>query len=205
MYTERLTMSASIKQSSHDEVLMELLHDIHEGKIQLPEFQRDWVWNDDRIRKLIASISQGYPMGVITLMRHDSSALKFGHRPLSGAERKGKSLDYLILDGQQRLTSLYCAAYSGNPTILREDDGKDAGRYYYIDMNKCHAPDLANAIFSVPKDRKLKTNFNRDVELDLSTSELEYEHERFPLSLVFNSKGQAKWGDGYKRNNFDGI
>ncbi|MBQ7544530.1 MAG: DUF262 domain-containing protein [Synergistaceae bacterium] len=194
-------MATAIKQSSHDEVLTELLHDIHEGKIQLPEFQRGWVWDDLRIRKLIASISQGYPMGVITLMRHDSSALKFGHRPLNGAERKGQSLDYLILDGQQRLTSVYCAAYSGNPTVLQEDDGKDTGRYYYININKWLAADddRVEAIFSVPKDRKLKTNFNRDVQLDLSTSELEYEHEMFPLSLAFNSKGQVKWGDGYKK------
>ncbi|SHJ80603.1 DUF262 domain-containing protein [Desulfofundulus thermosubterraneus] len=37
--------------------------DIHNGKIQLPEFQRGWVWDDDHIRSLIASVSMSYPIG----------------------------------------------------------------------------------------------------------------------------------------------
>ena len=48
--------------------LKELLDDVHYGKIQLPDFQRGWVWDDDRIKGILASISRGFPVGA----RYDS-------------------------------------------------------------------------------------------------------------------------------------
>ena len=45
--------------------LKDLLDDVDSGKIQLPDFQRGWVWGDDRIRGLLASISRGFPVGAI--------------------------------------------------------------------------------------------------------------------------------------------
>ena len=42
-----------------------LLKDCHTGVIQLPEFQRGWVWDEDRIKSLIASISQAFPVGAL--------------------------------------------------------------------------------------------------------------------------------------------
>ena len=48
--------------------LHELLEDIHKGKIQLPDFQRGWVWDDDHIRALIASVSLSYPIGAVMLL-----------------------------------------------------------------------------------------------------------------------------------------
>ena len=55
-----------------------------------------------------------------------------------------------------------------------------------------------DAILSVPADRKVKTNFDRDVVLDLSTRELEYEHEMFPINIIFDSNAREDWSDGYK-------
>ena len=43
--------------------LIELLKDCHCGKLQLPDFQRSWVWDEDRIKALIASISRSFPVG----------------------------------------------------------------------------------------------------------------------------------------------
>ena len=43
--------------------LKELLDNVDSGKIQLPDFQRGWVWDDDRIRGLLASVSRGFPVG----------------------------------------------------------------------------------------------------------------------------------------------
>ena len=45
--------------------LKELLDDAETGKIQLPDFQRGWVWDDERIRGLLASVSRGFPVGAI--------------------------------------------------------------------------------------------------------------------------------------------
>ena len=51
----------TIYPESIDTDLSRLLTDVQNGSMQLPEFQRDWVWDDDRIRGIIASLSQGYP------------------------------------------------------------------------------------------------------------------------------------------------
>lgn len=45
--------------------LRDLLSDAHQGKLQLPDFQRSYVWGDDDVRSLIASIARGYPVGAL--------------------------------------------------------------------------------------------------------------------------------------------
>ena len=45
--------------------LSELLKECHQGIIQLPDFQRSWVWDEDRIKSLIASISRAFPVGAL--------------------------------------------------------------------------------------------------------------------------------------------
>ena len=54
-----------ISPQSLDTNLSQLLAEVKSGSMQLPEFQRDWTWDDNRIRGIIASLSQGYPMGAI--------------------------------------------------------------------------------------------------------------------------------------------
>ena len=88
--------------------LIELLEDCHRGKLQLPDFQRSWVWDEDRIKSLIASISRSFPVGA--LMALDTGGdVNFKPRPVEGApvEAKNATPQSLLLDGQQRMTSLY--------------------------------------------------------------------------------------------------
>ena len=83
----------------------ELLDDAESGKIQLPDFQRGWVWDDDRIRGLLASISRGFPVGAIMTLEAGGE-IRLKSRMIEGAEGKdGTTLDAFLLDGQQRLTS----------------------------------------------------------------------------------------------------
>ena len=86
--------------------LKELLDDAETGKIQLPDFQRGWVWDDGRIRGLLASISRGFPVGAIMTLEAGGE-IRLKSRMIEGAEGKdGTTLDAFLLDGQQRLTSL---------------------------------------------------------------------------------------------------
>jgi uncharacterized protein with ParB-like and HNH nuclease domain len=50
---------------STKEDLIDLLREIDSGKLQLPEFQRSYVWNDPDVRSLIASVAKGYPVGAL--------------------------------------------------------------------------------------------------------------------------------------------
>lgn len=193
-------MAINIAPKSLDTELNELMRGVASGKIQLPDFQRDWTWDDNRIKGILASLSQGYPMGAIMCLEYGNENVRFKYRTIEGVKVSGVSPELLILDGQQRLTSMYSATYSKNAVKTKTEKGKDVERFYYFDINKCldENEDRLDAIKAVPADRKIKTNFDRDIVLDLSTRELEYEHEMFPINLIFDSGAREDWADGYK-------
>ncbi|GAA0591286.1 GmrSD restriction endonuclease domain-containing protein [Caenispirillum bisanense] len=171
--------------------LGELLRDCGKGKIQLPDFQRSWVWDEDRIIGLIASISQALPVGALmTLEMKAGAAESFARRPVQGAapEADKQYPDQLLLDGQQRMTSLYqtCMRKEVVQTITARQ--KMVRRWFYIDIVKALRADVdrIDAIVAVPEDRRITRNFKKDVILDLSTREAEFEHMMFPLNMVFD-------------------
>jgi uncharacterized protein with ParB-like and HNH nuclease domain len=90
--------------------LDELLKQCSAGNIQLPDFQRNWVWDEDRIKSLIASVSQAFPVGALmTLEVGTGIGSVFACRPIQGAAESAgaKAPTQLLLDGQQRMTSLF--------------------------------------------------------------------------------------------------
>ena len=96
-----------IAPSSLDTNLSQLLSDVAIGKIQLPEFQRDWTWDDNRIQGIIASLSQGYPMGAIMRLQYGNPDIRFKYRTITGVNLTSEVIpEFLVLDGQQRLTSI---------------------------------------------------------------------------------------------------
>ena len=64
----------------------ELLKDVGQGKIRLPDFQRGWKWDVDRIAGLLASISLGYPVGVVMLLETGGDEVEFATRLVSGVD-----------------------------------------------------------------------------------------------------------------------
>lgn len=179
--------------------LEELLRHCETGRIQLPDFQRSWVWDEERIKSLVASISQAFPVGALmTLEMKAGQGEKFARRPVQGAEASAASVlpDQLLLDGQQRMTSLYqtCMRHEVVQTITPRL--KLVKRWFYVDMQKALRADVdrEEAIVGVPEDRKVKSGF-RKVDLDLSSSELEYDNLMFPLNRVFN---WDDWREGFE-------
>ena len=177
--------------------LIELLEDCHRGKLQLPDFQRSWVWDEDRIKSLIASVSRAFPVGA--LMTLDSGGdVSFKPRPVEGSpvEAKNAALQSLLLDGQQRMTSLYQVTLRGKVVETVTPKNKKVKRWFYIDIRKAldMNVDREEAIFGVPEDRVMRTDFGREVVLDLSTPTKEYANLRYPLPQVFD---WDRWQDGF--------
>lgn len=171
------------------EDLKDILRNVDSGKLQLPDFQRDYVWGDDDVQSLIASIAKGFPVGAL-LTLETGGEVAFKPRVLAGVEKTNSRPDELLLDGQQRMTSLFQAMYCKRPIRTRTQKKVEVERYYYLDINKA-ASDTANiedAIVGVPADRIVRTNFGRDIQLDLSKFEFEFEfeHDLFPLNQVFD-------------------
>ncbi|QTA79918.1 DUF262 [Desulfonema limicola] len=182
--------------------LLDILEKIHKGEKQLPDFQRGWVWDDNHIRSLIASVSMSYPIGAVMLMETGGEGVRFRPRTVEGVILDTEiEPQMLILDGQQRLTSLYLALHSLNAVPTRTDKGIDIKRYYYLDIEKCLDPDedRFDAILSISEDRKITSDFGRKVDLDISSQELEFESGLFPLSIIFDPPKYSSWRRGYQR------
>ncbi len=91
----------------------DLISEMEKGIIKIPKFQREFVWSIDKTAKLLDSILKGYPIGTFILWRTDeriNGIKNIGNLELPDAP-DGEKIRY-VLDGQQRITSLF-AAYLG--------------------------------------------------------------------------------------------
>jgi hypothetical protein len=178
--------------------LESLLHRCGDGKIQLPDFQRSWVWAEDRILSLIASISSAFPIGALMTLESKHGATIFARRPVQGAPPTAKDAtpEELLLDGQQRMTSLYQACMRRVVVETITPKNKMVKRWFYIDIQKALQPggDRDDAILAIPEDRRIKANFNKEILLDLSEPQYEFEQLMFPLNRVFDWDA---WQDGF--------
>ena len=169
--------------------LQTIIKQISEGKIQLPDFQRGWVWDDEHVRSLLVSVARSFPVGAVMLLQTGGD-LRFQVRPVENLVFSSKipEPELLILDGQQRLTSLTQVLALNAPVKTFNEKGKQISRYYYIDIDAALEDSrLEDAFIAVEEDRKLKTNFNRDIVLDLSTPQKECEAFYFPCNQILNS------------------
>lgn len=184
---------------TNDRQITELMKLIDLGRVQLPDFQRGWIWEDHRIKALIASITNNFPVGAAMFLEYDNQNVRFKYRVIEGSPSQNVVPAELILDGQQRLTSIYSSLFSSNPVSTRTDKGTKIQRYYYIDIDKALDPsmDRIDAIFSIPETRIITTNFGRDIELDLSSREKEFEKKMFPLNFVLNYSEVQNWQNQY--------
>ncbi|HOU00338.1 MAG TPA: DUF262 domain-containing protein [Anaerolineaceae bacterium] len=127
----------NIFEDTNPRALKDLLSEIHSLTMVLPDFQRDFVWEPAATQDLIVSIANNYPAGSILRVR-DTQRL-FAAREFEGAPKlNGQRHTFLVLDGQQRLTSLYQAFYG-------------VGEHrYYLDMKKLlKGADFEDAIFHI--------------------------------------------------------
>ena len=169
--------------------LKELLTEISAGVIQLPEFQRNWVWDDGQIRDLLTSVGGAYPIGTVTLLEHGEVTL-FKTRPVEGLEKvvpRGCKPERLIIDGQQRLTSLARAVLLDTPVDTRTASKKSIRRHYYIDMARAVSEGIEMAVFSVDERHELRDEVARKVKLRLTSTEQECRAKCFPSHLLMQS------------------
>ena len=177
--------------------LNKLLEDCHRGIIQLPDFQRSWVWDEDRIKSLIASVSRAFPVGA--LMSLDTGGpVNFKPRPVEGAPPDAKSVlpQSLLLDGQQRMTSLYQVTLRAKVVETVTPKKKKVKRWFYIDIRKSLDPsvDREEAIVGLPEDKIERSDFGRVVTLDLAAAHNEYAALMYPVCQVFD---WDRWQDGF--------
>lgn len=160
-------MSGTHKITPSNPRLSSLLTDVARGNIKIPVFQREYVWTDEQIMSLLDSIYRGYPVGSL-LLWSTKEALKH-ERNVGGFELPKTAEDYpvnYVLDGQQRLTTLFGVFNSDMKTA----DPELADRF-----NVCFVPETE--LFVHYTEANPKTSINLRVILD--TTKLLPELSRF--------------------------
>ena len=166
------------------------------GKIQLPDFQRRYKWEDERIRQLLVTILRGHPLGVVMLLKTGNDQIRFKPRPIEGAiVESGTPADSLLLDGQQRLTSLTQALTGDGVVDTMDSRGKKLTRRYYVDIDLALQGDdrIDEAVLSLPGDGIERTNFGKEIVRDVSTADKEREAGLFPFRLLFGGAETVTW------------
>ena len=162
-----------------------LVENANTGKLCLPNFQRDFVWKRDEVADLLRSMLRRYYIGSLLLLRCDPRNPPFAPVVLRGArpEYAEPRPDLLILDGQQRLTSLLYAMTA--PDLSLKDSRRR--RWFFVDLNLLlNDPENDEIVF----DRS-------DQELDgLEVPAEQYRRRILPCTALLLPSGFLKWRDG---------
>lgn len=170
---------------TNPEKLKGLLLGIEEGKIALPEFQRDWVWKPENIRELIISVSQSFPAGSLLTLR--TAKKTFQTRYFAETEvPSDREPERIVLDGQQRLTALFQTLQS------KKGVKKDKRYFFYVSLGKLlNGESIEEALFYVDESKKVKEW--KEVLFELNNREKEFENECLPLNCIFNDYEDWSW------------
>jgi hypothetical protein len=193
-------MTAETTFDATSDTLANLLNEVATGRLQLPDFQRGWVWDDEHIAAIITSVARSFPIGAVMTLQ-TGGEVRFKARPVEGAFFLGEppKPERLILDGQQRLTSMFQALMLTHAIHTYDGKRRFLDVFYYVDINKAlgTAEEREQAVFSIPAVKKISKDFGREIVLDLSSQEQEFLNRCFPLNMVFSSD---EWFTGWMKH-----
>lgn len=149
----------SFSTPSYD--LIDLFGRIDRGDLQLPDFQRDYSWDVDRIRSLLVTVLRGYPVGCFMALDTRNEPMRFRPQPLAGAPDRGVDPGLLLLDGQQRLTTLYQSLAGDGEVRTKDPRQKRIRRKFFVDVARAVSADIMpdEAVFSVDETGKVRSHF----------------------------------------------
>ncbi len=141
--------------------LIDIFNRIDRGDLQLPDFQRDYRWDVDRIRSLLVTVLRGYPIGTLMALDTRNEPMRFRPRAIQGAPDTGVAPGMLLLDGQQRITTLY-QCLRGDGLVESVDlRNKKAKRRFYVDINRAVESEVMpdEAVISVDEHGHVRSHF----------------------------------------------
>jgi hypothetical protein len=158
-----------------------LVEQAYEGKICLPNFQRDFIWTREEVADLVRSIVRGYFIGSLLLLRCDPANPPFGAEP----SYREAHPELLVLDGQQRLSSLLYALTA--PDLSLKDSSQR--RWFFVNLDVLLSePDSDEVVFDRAR-RELR---------GLDTAEAQYEQRMLPCTALVSQQAFYRWRDGYE-------
>jgi hypothetical protein len=123
--------------STDSSALKTLIEDAYNGKIVVPDFQRSFVWDPEQVRELLVSVVGGYYIGSLLTLRIQKSNSPFAIKLIEGVENinpkaKPGALLEVLLDGQQRISSLFYAFYQPEIGLRNQKNAY----YFFLNVEK---------------------------------------------------------------------
>ncbi|MDY6050067.1 MAG: DUF262 domain-containing protein [Corynebacterium sp.] len=183
--------------------LDDLFTRIDRGDLQLPDFQRDFKWNIDAIRELLVTVLRGYPMGAFMVLATRNAPRRFASRPVAGAPVGQAEPGWLLLDGQQRLTTLYRTMQGDGFVDTVDSREKPIRRRFFVDIAGALGEDIMpdEAVFSVDEEGRVRSFFERKFDFPLTSTEAYIRAGVVPVADLLGEKaaeillGYATHGD----------
>jgi len=149
--------------------LLELVRKAYYGEVMLPDFQRNFVWARSDIEELICSLLERMFIGTFLIQRVNPRDVPFKVIPIEGADKINGNFspnpEIIVLDGQQRLTSLFYALYS--PDIPLKNTTNPYA--FFVDLQELGVDNIEDAVFSWSKQwREYKTLLDGNGKYNLS-------------------------------------
>jgi hypothetical protein len=153
-----------------------LVSDIENDEIALPDMQRPFVWEDSKVRDLLDSLFLGFPVGTLVLW-HTTTAKNIrsiGKDPLKASSNAGLRASALVIDGQQRLTSLH-AVMRGEPVVGKDGEPRQIviafrprdGRFAVADAATRNDPEYLSNITELWTGTRSKSQIRKDLLIGL--------------------------------------
>lgn len=168
--------------------LHELVNKLGEGRYVIPDFQREFEWEPWDICELIRSIFQDYYIGSLLLWKGTRENFDaFSCESIYGYEGAG-SPEFIVLDGQQRLTALYYAFFAPDKPLPKRQNRA----FYFINVDKFMAEEYEEAFNYEWKTRRLNKVLN--------DTKLQYQAHIFPLAIIGDRDWSLpNWVQGYEQ------
>ena len=190
-------MAATHKIAPTNPRLSSLLSDVARGNIKIPVFQREYVWSDEQIMSLLDSIYSGYPVGSLLQW---STKEKLNHeRDVGGFKLPTTPEDYpvnYVLDGQQRLTTLYGVFNSDTETADPELAARfdvsfipSTGEFIHSSLATGNAINLRN-ILDTTKLLPELTRFNQEESKAIAELTERFKDYEFPVVTIKDRTNQ---------------
>ena len=137
--------------------LTDLFARAERGELQTPDFQKTYLWDVDRTRTLLSAVLRGYPVGTLLALDTRNEPMRFRPRPLPGTPQTDEQPGLLLLDGQQRLSSLYLTLQGDGRIEVLDFRGRNIFRRFFVDVRAAVATDPmpSESIFAVDDDLSL--------------------------------------------------
>lgn len=191
-------MTGHRTQKAHNKKVSKLLREISEDELLLPNFQRQEAWKEKNITKLLQSVYEERPLGILLIVPYDANqhqGSQLERRRFSGI-KQGKIIDDikprdLLLDGQQRLTALWKVFNDGY------DDKLFCIQLQLKEDEQGYSVDDKNMIMAIAKKNK-KTGEEREFYKKIKNdSHKQFKRksktQKLPISLFNPEKSNAEW------------